>query len=66
MYRITVEKIIENENFDEQWKNYQAEFNLKYRHESIAPIREIPIKSLVVDLTDEEFKAVKKAVLEVM
>ena len=68
MYKLTVTKLVPNENYEEEVKNYNERFrgyNPSKLEISDYPSRTRPEKSLEVELTDEEFTKVKRAVLEV-
>jgi hypothetical protein len=67
-YKITIRKEIDNPDYDaEVAKAYakQSIYNQKY-DDSFKTNKFIDVDALVVDLTEEEFKQIKKAVLEVM
>lgn len=63
LYRLTVEKLVENPNYATERKCFEAEL---HHYEAKVPEKVLLDKSLVVDLTEAEFQAVKKATLEVM
>lgn len=60
MYRLTITKYVEN-------PSYEAELEERKRsyHSMSYPEKNIEVKSLVVELTDEEFAKMKKEVLTV-
>ena len=60
MYKLTITKYVEN-------TNYEAELKESQRYGSLGkyPEKHTEVKSLVVELTDEEFAKMKKEVLTV-
>jgi len=60
MYRLQVTKLKKNENYEEEMKNYNPRYGGEVR-----PSPEHVVDTLLVTLTDDEFQAVKKAVIEV-
>lgn len=72
MYKIRITKEVDNPLYDvDKSMAYKKCQETAYSYDKIrfdekfmSPTMEVP--TLVVDLTDEEFKAIKKAVLEVM
>jgi len=67
-YKIVIKKEIDNPQYDAEYaKDYakQSIYNQKYDMEYKLN-KFIEVDALVVDLTEDEFKAIKKAVVEVM
>lgn len=65
MYKITIKRLIENPKFEEERKeiNYGRSRDIPYEGYGNRLFEE---KVLEVELTEDEFKAVKKAVIDVM
>ncbi len=60
MYKLTITKYVENTNYEEELEESKRGYrNTPY------PEKNIEVKSLVVELTDEEFAKMKKEVLTV-
>ena len=66
MYRLTIIKFESNEKYEEELEEWKNRRGTAYGTFNETPSREKETRSLSVDLTDEEFAAIKKAVLEVM
>lgn len=68
MYKIIIEKTETNENFKAEIKAWKEERQFGYspRMDNPGPQSNITKKYLETVLTDEEFAAIKKAVLEIM
>lgn len=67
MYRLSITKVVTNPNYDREAER-QKEENRRYGRrfdETVAPVTSED-KALTVEITDEEFKIIKKAVLEIM
>lgn len=65
MYRLRIEKFVENPTYREELK--QADMTgMFYRPGAPGPQPETIIRSLEVEITDEQFEAVRKAVIAVM
>ena len=68
MYRISIVRIVPNPNYDPLEARKASDMN-HYQWNAADPSKTNPTiedKALTVDLTDEEFVAIKKAVLETM
>lgn len=66
-YRLSITKIIPNPNYDaEEEREKQERMNRWTGNNEIFAPATYEDKALTVEITDEEFKAIKKAVLEVM
>lgn len=75
MYKIIITKMQDNPLYDaekaEAYRKYKAERADYYGGERMnfeerVMLKQIEVPALTVDLTDEEFKAIKKSVMEVM
>lgn len=64
MYNITIHKYEDNPDYDPEKVKQRNQWGMD--RDPMISEKSIMTKSLEVDLTDEEFAAVKKAVLEVM
>lgn len=62
MIKLTITKIEKNENFDEEMKEYADPYSDRGRN---APQRVYERETLLVEITEEQFDAIRKAVLEV-
>ena len=65
-YKITVERFTVNPNYAEEYKEWRERNRYGNNYSNAEPVLLIPEKSLTSELTEDEFKAVKKACLEVM
>lgn len=66
-YKIEITRYLENKNFDEQAKIWNEKHKYHYNNSDSAPPEPFyQEKALSVELTEEEFKEIKKAVMGVM
>jgi hypothetical protein len=65
MYKITITKLVENPNYEDEKKSAKTYATILEREYAISD-KMINERILETTLTEEEFQAVKKAVLEVM
>jgi hypothetical protein len=66
MYKLYITKSVENENYEEQKKEYLERNRYNTRYNDDVPFsKTIQVKSLEVELTDEEFKKLKSGVLSI-
>jgi hypothetical protein len=67
LYNITVEKLIENPDFDKHLAEYKEATSRGYgysgQQQPLYPDKNISLRVLSVELTEEEYEAVKKSVL---
>lgn len=66
MYKIQIDHVIDNPDYQKQKEEYDMRKHWSTGAFMAEPSSLISIHALTVDLTDEEFRAIKKAVLEVM
>ena len=66
MYEIMITKLVENPNFETQQQEYEKRSRGYASMTEALPEKFHRVKQLETTLTDEEFAAIKKAVLEVM
>jgi len=64
MYKITITKFVDNPKYDEEMVEYKEK--TRYGYNVQYPKATLEERVLESSFTDEEFKAVKKAVLEIM
>lgn len=68
-YFLSVKRLEENKDYEaqlEEWKRYPHDFMRENVGFNGKPLPEIPINALDVIITEEEFIAIKKAVIEVI
>jgi hypothetical protein len=65
MYRLRIEKFIPNPNYKEELKTADMT-GMFWRPGAPGPQLETIVRSLEVEITDEQFEAVRKAVIAVM
>lgn len=64
MYKITIEKQVENPNYKEQIETFNK-FGRYNQYESNAPLPFLQQTILTTELTQEEWEAVKKSIISV-
>lgn len=63
MYKLLITKTVENKNYEEQMIEYKEKSKYTNFMSERIPEREIIERTLEIELTDEEYKAIKKAAL---
>jgi len=68
-YKITIIKYEKNENYEEEMAKWKESTTINYGYIGSAPMKnepqiEVAKRSLEVFLTEEEYNAIKKSVLE--
>jgi hypothetical protein len=61
MYRLQVTKFVDNPNYDKEMDEYKSRSTYQLVDHPMSRLEE---RNLDVTVTDEEYKAIKKAVLE--
>jgi predicted DNA binding CopG/RHH family protein len=66
-YKIIIEKKEPNQNFEAEYKQWQDDqrYSMNRNYEPIAPQRENVTNALIIELTEEQFKAIKAEVFRV-
>lgn len=64
-YKLTITKLIDNPNYEAEMVDYDKQRNNSYGISSL-PSKTIEDNSFLAILTEKEFQAVKKAVIEIM
>ena len=61
MIKLQITKYEDNPDYEEELKQHQAPYGRNIE----CPEKQIEVRKLDIEITDEEFKVIKKAVLEI-
>ncbi len=64
-YKINVQKFVENPKYTEQFEEYRQKTRYAGNFDAVVPSEIISTTALECELTDEQFTAIKKVVLDV-
>ena len=66
MIKLNITRYQDNENFDDELKNYKegARYGNNMLNNSDFPKREVELQAMEVEITETQFEAIRKAVIE--
>jgi len=63
MIKLNITKTVPNPKYDEEYKEYKERSKYNYEVREL-PMREFDVGVLSVEITDEQFEAIRKAVID--